>query len=231
MAEPDELYQTWYESHNPRDLNKVVDALRPYVDYKLGAMGLADDPRMKHQARLFAAEAVKNYNPSSGVKLGTWVQSNLQSMQRFSRMNRGPVKIPDRIALDAWTIEKASREHLDETGEEPDVKQLADRSKLSVARIAKVRRATRPIGAESESFNSAEEETDYLPDAVQYVYDESDATDRKLIEMTTGYGGRPTMSKAAIAQKLGLTPSFVTRRTERIAQKLLDMERMMQEAY
>jgi DNA-directed RNA polymerase specialized sigma subunit len=228
----DDLYTHWSTTKDPADLHNVVKAVKPIVNYKLGSMGLADNPAMARQADLIAAEAVRSYDPKSGAVLTSWVQTNMQSMNRHARMNRGPVKVPDRIALDAWTIEKAYRELTDELGDEPDVKTLSDRLKMPVARIAKVRRATLATATDDQAFNTPDGAVeDYLPDAVQYVYDDSDRTDKKLLEWTTGYGGSKVLPKNEIAVRLKMSPSMVSRRTERIAGKLLEMERMMEETY
>lgn len=219
------VYDRWRMDPSPTNLAAVVKALEPTVSYKVSSMGLSDNPQMKHQARLFAIDAIKKYNPGSGASLQTWTQSQLQSMNRFRRENTGPLRVPDRTALDAWAIEKARRELEDELGFDPDVKQLADRSKLSVKRIALVNKATRPIASDSQMYDTGMEMSDFLGEALEYVYDESDPIDRKIIEMSTGYGGRQPVAKNQIAASLGMSGSQITRRTERIARKLQDMER------
>jgi DNA-directed RNA polymerase specialized sigma subunit len=201
------------------------------IGYKLSSMGVGNNPQMKHQARLYAAEAVKKFDPASGATLNTWTQSQLQSLQRFKRENQGPVKIPDRAAIDAWSIERSRRELEDETGLDPDVKTLADRSGLSVKRIAAVAKITRPVAATEQMFEDGGSLPDYLGEALEYTYDGADRIDRKIIEMTTGYGGSPVMSKKDIALKLGISASQVTRRADRIGSQLQAMDQQMEETY
>jgi hypothetical protein len=226
-----DYYNAWRMDPSPTNLAQVVKALEPVVSYKVSAMGVADNPQMKHQARLFAVDAVKSFNPGAGASLTTWTQSQLQGMNRFRRENSGPVKVPDRLALDAWAVEKARRELEDEFGYEPDVKTLADRAKLSVKRIAAVNKATRPIASDSQMHDPAASMSDFMGEALEYVYDESDPIDRKIIEMSTGYGGVQALPKNKIAERLGVSSSQITRRTERIAQKLQAMERDIEETY
>lgn len=225
-------YKEWWLDQTPTKLNSVVRALDNTVSYKMSSMGIADNPQMKHQARLFVADAVKKYDPNSGASLHTWAQSHLQSMHRFKRENQGPVKVPDRAALDAWAIEKANRELTDELGYEPDVKQLADKSRMSVKRIAAVRKATRPVAAASQMYDEGGSTmSDYMGEALEYVYDDADQIDKKIIEMTTGYGGVTMLQKNQIAAKLGISPSQVTRRTERIGMKLQEMDQDITSTY
>lgn len=225
-------YDTWTADPTPDNLYGVVRELNPAIQSKLAALGVSDDPRMRAQAKLFAAEAVKTYDPRSGASLPTWVQNNLQSMQRFKRMHSGPTTVPDRVALDAWAIEKATRAHLDETGEEPDVVQLADRVKMPISRIEKVRRSTRSVGSDAQAFETAQgEDYAHQDDALRYIHEESDGVDRKLIEMTTGYGGGPKLAKNEIAQRLKLSPAMVTRRTAVIAEKLAKLESELENTF
>jgi DNA-directed RNA polymerase specialized sigma subunit len=227
----DDAYKAWWIDKSPTNLNNVVRSLDNTVSYKMSSMGIADNPQMKHQARLFVADAIKKYDPASGASLHTWAQSHLQSMHRFKRENQGPVKVPDRAALDAWSIEKANRELTDELGYEPDVKQLADKSNISVKRIAAVRKATRPVAAASQMYDEGSTLSDHMGEALEYVYDESDQLDKKIIEMTTGYGGVTMLQKNQIAIKLGISPSQVTRRSERIGMKLQEMDQDITSTY
>ena len=225
---PESIYDSWRAEPTPDNLNRVVRSLDNTINYKLSSMGIVDNPQMRHQARLFAADAVKKFDPASGTNLRTWTQSQLQSLQRYRRESQGPVKIPDRAAIDAWTIERSSRELEDELGFEPDVKQLADKSGLSVKGIAAVRKIPRPVAATSQMFEEGQEPTDFLGEALEYIYDTSDRTDRKIIEHTTGYGGSSVLSKKEIADRLGISPSQVTRRADRIGLKVQEMDQQIE---
>lgn len=194
------------------------------VNYALYSVGDTENPQLRHQARLFVADAIKTYDPDKGTQLPSWVSGQLQSLKRFKRENTGPVKVPERAQLDAWHLEKTRRDYLDQHGVDPDVKQLADASHLSVRRITDVRKATRPVVAQEAIQDVEQNATDFTDEALEYVYDESDATDRKIIEMLTGYGGGNQVPKHLVAQHLGVSPSQITRRSERIAQKLQAME-------
>ena len=224
-------YETWRTDPTPDNLNSVVRSMDNAIGYKLSSLGVADNPQMRSQARLYAADAVKKFDPASGANLQTWTQSQLQSLQRYRRESQGPVKVPDRAAIDAWAIERSKRELEDELGREPDVKQIADRSGLSVKRIANVRKITRPVAASAQMYEEGATLPDFLGEALEYVYDGADATDRKIIELTTGYGGSEVLNKKDVAARLGISPSQVTRRSDRIAIRLQEMDQDMEAAY
>ena len=228
---PEDFFQRWQSEPSPDNLGSVVKSLDNVIGYKLSSMNIADNPQMKHKARLMAAEAVQRYDPTSGAGLSTWTQNHLQGMQRYKRENAGPVKIPDRTVIDGWKIETASRELEDKLNREPTVKELADHAKMSVARITKVRQTNRAVASEDQMHTFGDEVVDHLDEAMEYVYDGSDAIDRKIIEFTTGYGGNKMFNKQEIAARLRISPSQVTRRTERIARKVQDMESDIDEVY
>lgn len=230
-ATTDSHYRTWIADPTPDNLNRVVRSMDNAIGYKLTSLGVADNPQMRSQARLYAAAAVRKFNPASGASLATWTQSQLQSLQRYRRESQGPVKVPDRASIDAWVIERTSRELGDELGFEPDVMQIADRSGLSVKRIANVRKITRPVASTEQMFDDGSTPADFMGEALEYVYSDSDSTDRKIIEMTTGYGGSEVMSKKDVAERLGISASQVTRRSDRIGIKLQEMDKRMEDAY
>lgn len=226
---PDDAYTAWKADPSPSNLNNTVRSLDGTINYALYAVGDTVNPQLKHQARLFAADAVKTFDPSKGAQLPSWVAGQLQSLRRFKRENTGPVKVPERAQLDAWHLEKSRRDYLDQHGVEPDVKQLADVSHLSVKRITDVRRSTRPVVAQDAVGDVEQNLVDFTDEALEYVFDESDSVDRQIIEMLTGYGGTPMLPKHIIAQKMGVSPSQITRRSERIALKLQSMEQDLKE--
>lgn len=225
---PADAYTTWKADPTPGNLNAAVRSLDSTINYALYAVGDTNNPQLRHQARLFTAEAVKTFDPTKGAQLPSWVSGQLQSLRRFKRENTGPVKVPERAQLDAWHLEKTRRDFLDRNGAEPDVKQLADASNLSVKRISDVRRATRPVVAQDAIGDVEQHLVNFTDEALEYVFDESDATDRQIIQMLTGYGGTPMLPKHQIAQQMGVSPSQITRRSDRIARKLQDMEMDLQ---
>ena len=227
----EEFYTAWKADPSPNNLSRVVKSMDNAIGYKLTSMGISDNPQMRHQARLYAADAIQKFDPASGANLRTWTQSQLQSLQRYRRETQGPVKVPDRASIDAWAIERASRELEDELGFEPDVKQLADKAGLSVKRIAAVRKITRPVASSAQMYEEGVEMPDFLGEALEYVYDEADGVDRKIIEHTTGYGGAPVLNKKDIAMKLGISPSQVTRRADRIGLRVSEMDQDMEGAF
>lgn len=201
----------------------VVKSLEPTISYALVQSGSHADPYMKLQAKNIAAKAIKSYDPSKGAGLPTWVTQQLMQLRRIKRTSQATVRLPEQVQLDAFRINKATLDFVDQHGREPDLLELSDAVAMPVKRIEHVRKFSVPTVSESAFQDAgASAAPAFDAEALDYVYREADATDRKIIEMRMGYGGRYTtpLDKKTIATKLKLHPAQVTRRTARLARRI-----------
>ena len=195
----------------------VVDSLSPTIDHVLTSIGASGDPAMKMHARVMAAAALKKYDPAAGAAIPTYISSQLQALRRTRRDIQSAVPIPDRVQTDSMHLRNAEQELFDALGRKPDTGELADHTGMSHKRIEKIRKAFIRTPSESDLGDaSAESSNDYNDEALRYVYHDSDHTDRRIIELKTGYGGNPVTSHEEIGKALKLTPSQLSRRSTRI---------------
>lgn len=216
------LWEDWRNEPSPPKLRSVVDALKPSIDVALYGVGGNNDPYLQSKARTLAAAAVKSYDPASGARLDTWTMQHLQRLSRLKRQSATPVRLPERIQLDNYALEQASKRFLDEHDREPDLRELADASKLPVKRIEHVRKTIRAMPSEAlytaaDAPIVTQSEPDFTSEAVDIVYDDLDSVDRLILEMKTGYGGRDILPPAEVARRLKLTPSQLSRRAQRLS--------------
>lgn len=227
----DSAYAAYLNDPSPDRLNDVVEHLSPVINYSLSSINANTDNLIKNKAKVFAADAVKKFNPTAGAALPTWVSGQLMQLKRFKREVNQPVKVPERVQLDAYTLSRAEKEFYDQHNREPDVEELADFSKIPRKRIEKIRRSFRAMpsqGAIGEGFTQSE--TDFGTEAMDYAYKDADKIDRKIIEMKTGYGGRyDPMPPNKIAALLGLTPSQLTRRSIKLSLRIQEIEKNLQD--
>lgn len=226
-AAPYEIeFQKWKTDPSPGNLFRTVEALNPVISHSLTSIGAADDPVLRSHAKLFAAEAVKKFDPASGASLPTWTSGQLQQLRRLKRQSQAVTRVSESAQLDAFSLAQAEKEFMDKHGREPDVVELADFAKMPVKRIEKVRRTMRKTPSEQAL---GEVTADSLPDteseALEYVHRDSDQIDRQIIEMKTGFGGKHApMAPKDIAFRLRLTPTQLSRRSVRLALKLQEIE-------
>jgi DNA-directed RNA polymerase specialized sigma subunit len=227
----DSAYAAYLNDPNPDRLNDVVDHLTPVINYNLSAINANSNNLIKNKARIFAAHAIKKFDPNSGAALPTWVSGQLMQLKRFNREVNQPVKVPERVQLDAYSISRAEKEFYDKYNREPDVEELADYAKMPRKRIEKVRRSFRAMPSQGAMGEGASQtETDFGAEALDYAYKDADRIDRKIIEMKTGYGGRyEPMLPNKISAILGLTPSQLTRRSIKLSLRIQDIEKNLQD--
>lgn len=224
MITPDvnEVFAAYQTNPTPEAKSEVIKALKPTINYALSVHNALDNPLARSKAQIFAAEAIDKFDPAAGAGLPTFVSSQLQQMYREMRQSRNPVKIPDRAMLDLTRLESATREFVDEHGREPDTAELADFARIPVSRIAKIRSYSRPMVSEESGLEGAMADASD-DDAVRFVYEDADHTDRRIIEMKTGFGGNEVLQPKLIAKKLNLTPTQLSRRSARISMQIRKM--------
>ena len=226
---PEFHFEAYQKDPNPANLNAVVDSLKPTIGHALSSVGGQDDPALKIHARTMAANAVKKYRPDSGASLATWTSSQLQQLRRLRREVQSPVHVPERAQLDAMKLHRAEQAFHDDHNRVPTVGELADYTSMPVSRIEKVRRSFRRTPTEESVGSSGNAQVaDYAPEAMGYVYHDSDHVDRRIIELKTGYGGETQMAPQDIGVLLKLTPSQLSRRSARISLRMQELEEALQ---
>ena len=215
-------YDQYIKAKDPASLRAVVQHLRPTIEYTLGGLNASNDPVVRSRALVVTANAVSKFDPKnvSGATLPTFVSSELRQLTRLARQQKMPIKVPDRVILDSYKLNMAVRKFDDEHGREPDTLELADATGLSPKRISKVRTYQVTVPTEGAAGDLAAEAPDYFKDALDYVYNGADHTDRRILEMKTGYGGAEVLPPIAIAKRLNLTPSTLSRRSTRLTLQL-----------
>lgn len=219
-------YEKWQLFKDGDSLYEVTKSLRPTIDSVVASLGGTGNPQIAAKARVVAAKAIQSYDPEAGATLPTWVSQQLRQLTRDIRKSNNLVHVPDGVQLDAYALYRAEREFEDEHGREPTVEELADISHIPVKRIKDVRTKMRPVvsdaGTESEDGASllTMDNSDYTQDALDYVYNESDRNDKKLLEYTVGYGGAPVLDAKQIMEKLKLTPVQLSRRKARLSMRI-----------
>lgn len=223
----DEVYAQYKLDPSPQNLSSVVSSLKPTVEYQLASLGSSTDPVMKNKALTYTAKAVKQFDPEIS-SLPTYVSSQLRRLSRDRRSVLSPAKVPERIQLEAYSLHKKEQEFIDKEGREPDLGELADFSGVDIKKINTLQSAMRPVVTE-ETFGDFSENSrpDYLAEATDYVYNDADHIDRKIIEYKTGYGKKAVanpMKAIDIAAKLNISPSQISRRSLRLSKKINELK-------
>jgi hypothetical protein len=228
-----ELFNAYQSDPTPDNLGRVVKSLDPVINKTLVALGETSNPQLRAQAKIFAARAVKKYDPQYGAQLHTWVANQLMQLRRARRTSNSPIKVPERIQIDAYYIDGKMKEFIDDHGREPDMTELSDITKIPVKRIAKVREQFYKVPGSAAVSDDTQNNTevDFMHEAVAYLYDDVDYINKKIIEHRTGYGGQPIMSNSELSTMLGVRPDVVSKRSARIGTQLERIYSMLHKSH
>lgn len=219
-------YDLYVLNPTQKNLMLVTKQLRPTIESVLAGMGATGNPHLKSRANVVTAKAIKSYNPDSGASLSTWVSSQLRQLSRDVRKSNNVMSIPEGVQLDGYALYRAENEFMEEHDREPTLKELADLTHLSQKRIVQIRKKLKAVVADGATVGedgtelAQGSETDHSQEAMDYIYNDSDTTDQKLLEYLLGYGGETPLDSKTIMKKLKLTPVQLTRRKARLAMRI-----------
>lgn len=230
---PNEAYSIYHQEPSQENFNKVMKTLDPTINKALVSLGQADNPILRDQAKVFTARAVRKFNPEAGAQIHTWVTGQLMQLRRSNRALNSPLKVPERIQLDAYHLDRKKKEYQELHQREPNIHELADFAHMPVKRITKVREQFLKVpssGSVSDDTQS-ETETDYMTEAVSYIYDDVDDLGKKILEHRTGYGGAEVFSNSQLSKLLGVRPDVISKRSAKLGERLTEVSERLKRMY
>lgn len=226
-------FQQWQADKSPAGNAAFLKAIDPVINQGLQAYG-DDSPLLRSRARLLALEAANKYDPKRS-RLRSHIITNMQGLHRISRQQGQVVRAPERVVMESQKLRAATQELADELGREPTDAELSDFMRVSIPRIAKIRKYQPGFStgqAESSDVNFGGMAGRLPGDTgaedlwLQIVYQDLDPIDQRILEMTLGMNNQRKLSNLEIAKALNRTPAAITQRKMKI-QKLLDQEQTL----
>jgi DNA-directed RNA polymerase specialized sigma subunit len=224
-------YSQWQNAQTQQNLRRVIDAASPVISTAMTSYA-GGDRALRGRAKALAAKAVKSYDPERGTKLGTHLMIQLQPLRRSFTQRMLPVSMPERVQLELSRLNQAEDVFKQTHEREPSDEELSDELGLSKRRIAHLRKFSR--GAVSESqLRDPESGEAYQPGTAQvtpedvwleFVYHDLDPIDKKIMEWKTGLYGKSRLGTSEVARRLNITPSAVSQRAAKIANKLEELK-------
>ena len=231
-------YTTWSRNPSKANTSKLLTSISPDIDKGISAHVGYTTPMLRSRARQIALKAVRSYDPSK-AKLGTHIVNQLQGLRRIARKQTQILPEPERVAIDRTFIEQARNKFLDESGYEPSARELADATGLSQKRIKHVQSFRHAIAESTLSGMNDEGEMASFDPAIErqgstawleFVYDDLDDTNQKIMDWTLGLHGQKELSNRQIAAKLRLSPGAISQRKAYI-QSILAQEQELSPFY
>lgn len=223
-------YDKWKADQTPANMHALVKEIEPTIDSAISAyVGNKASPTVKHRARVLAAKAIRSYDPQRGSSLQTHVNRQLQALQRMAPSLTDPFPAPEKFRQHSQLISNAASSLTDLLGREPTDEEIADEIHLPIKRVIKLRQAQRarvPLSSlETDDDDDTRPETvassrEPFDDWVDAVYQDLGDQDRLIMAHRTGYRGYPLLQNMDIAQKLRVSPAYVSQRARWIQSRL-----------
>ena len=230
----DALYKR-VQSGDKSAKSEVLAELEPTIDKAISSYA-GGDKAYKTQARILALEAVNSYDPDKGAALSTHVFNNLKRLQRISAQRGNLTKVSENTALERIQIQRAMREWQADKGTDPTTEDLASVTGLSRRRIDAVMN-NKPVVPDSliqtpegENLVASNDNQRALDLYNSAIYDELDATDKKIYEWCTGYGKGEKLPNTEIAKRLKISPAAVSQRLSKISRQFAEGRMLVEES-
>jgi len=165
-------------------------------------------------------KAVETYDPNRGAALGTWVDTNLKQANRWMATYRNPVRMSETRFYKVGEFDNAKSILDEQLGREPNTQELAEYLKWSEAEVARLENERRRT-LTSSAWESDPSSIAPSPEAEKLNILRYELTPKELLvyEYTIGYGGKPQLKPSQIAQRMGVSPSTVSKLRKSIANK------------
>lgn len=213
-----DLWHNWNTNgRKPTDLKPLFESYKPVLQRRANDFRGIELPTSTINAELrkHFVNAVKTYDPKKGAQLNTWVNSHLRKVSRFVKMYQNFGKIPEENISNIREFKKAKEDLSGKFGYEPDTRTLADHLKWPHKRVVQLE--TELSRKDNPASGYAHDPAEILaPKELEAVhllqYDTRlSGQERSVYEYTFGVNGKPALAPGAIAKKIGLHPSKVSR--------------------
>jgi DNA-directed RNA polymerase specialized sigma subunit len=214
-----EIWKQWNDDPGPESNRMLLDAVSDRIEYSVRKFSNSGIPEgvLRTQAKKFALQQAKTFDPNMGSNLNTHISHGLRKMTDFVDDERGVVRVPNYIRKQIPNFIAAKEQLEDRLKRPPSGLELSDHLKIGKSMISKLQRAveSKEIGETSsmldvpDVFGVKEEEelikTNY--------YDLKNDEHRVVYEYTFGLMGRPSLSPKEIAKKTKI-PEYRVRRIQ-----------------
>ena len=208
-----------YKAGDPTAPGKLLSSLQPTIDAAISGI-VGGDQRYLTKARLMALDSFNGFDPKQGVSLNTYVYNRLKGLQRIAADRGNFIHVPERSSLERRQLEAIKQDYILETGMEPSLAALADRSGMPLRKVSRLMSifgttstsATR--GEHGDSLESQKRTADEL--YTDTFYNELPEMDKKIYEWSTGYGDSPKLDRATIAKTLQISEAAVSQHASKI---------------
>ena len=222
QRELDALNQ-WKKTNNPAHLQSLVDMYAPVINYGMRQYKAPSIPEAAMRAELtkHVVNAFNSYDPSKGTLLNTHVQNHIRKASRYNTRHQNVGYIPEGQKALIAPIQQAKDELFETYGRDPTHQEIADHVGVAPKMVQRVQKALRKdISASAFENDPSRRQISMDAEIISLLPHSLSEKERPVFDYL--YGDRKeehTGSKGALAKKLGLNASQLSRINTSIIKK------------
>jgi len=233
-TEYEPLYTAWKAGPSKETTGALLRSVEPVISNAIRSYASGTgSPTLRSRARQLATQSFKSYDPARGT-LRSHLLSRLQRLRRLAAQEQQIIRVPEQVSLDQIRTAQIETDLQEKLGRPPSDQEIADKTGLSLRRLAHIRQGRRPIAEGRLQQVTPEDAGGYAP-AVQpveqnydvgleFVYDDQDPQNQFIMERAFGLHGHPQTSATDIARAMKLTPGAVSHRMQQIQGQIDELE-------
>ena len=140
------LYDQWKAQPSPEGMGKMLRKMEPLIKSQLGKYtGTLPRAALQGQAKRFAAQAVKSYDPTKGAKLTTHVVNALQQLHRKNYEAQSAFRLSEELQRAMGTYNRAVQNLQGEIGREPTAAEVSQELAWPLSKVQRPARLRRRL--------------------------------------------------------------------------------------
>lgn len=204
-----------------KDINKLLADHRKLIEYEASKRAQFLSPYVvQAEAFKLAHEAAEKYDDKLGVKFSTYLTHYLQKLDRLSTTYGNVTRKPEHVQFKLNKLNKITSDLEDKIGRNASLAELSDASGFNIPQVKSLLASKRSEVSISNVLNTPVFIENSNDEWVRFVYHDLTDRDKLVFEHKTGFAGKPTLSNAELATKLGVSASVISTVVNRISKKL-----------
>lgn len=218
-----ELWKKWKASRSPFDLSQLLRSFNPLIQNAVNKYSNAPVPRsaLEAEAKKWAVEAFKTFNPNKGVKLSTHVTNYMMKLYRYTGKYQNVARIPEHQIMQIRPFQSAENQLTDNLGRPPTTHELSEHLGWSDSRVKQMQSSIRKDIAFTTGMGDGDQTSYSKEGEILAMGYWSLTNEEKLVyDYTTGSNGKPKLKPGEIARRMKVSPSKVSKIRNSIGTKL-----------
>lgn len=225
-----DLYTQWAKTKSKQDMSALLKALNPLIQKEVNrASGSLPKAVLEAEAKKWAIEAIKKFNPNSGTQLSTYVTHYLAKVRRLNYEHQNMVRIPESRHLEYAGFKNALDTLKEQLSRDPTDTELAHHLNWKPYQVKKFKGMLYEDHFESGSERPSEAtKFDFQKTKFDYIHGLLDDHEKIIMKSLMDTSGKKT-SSAELAKQLGVNQNRLSYLKTKMKKKIHAAQRELGE--